>query len=94
MKTNKEKQIKTVDAQGRTLGRVASEVAGLLLGKNKTSFERNVYSGSPVKVINASKLNITTKKLAEIYHTRYSGIPGGLRVISGTETLEKRGLKE
>ncbi|MEK7219534.1 MAG: uL13 family ribosomal protein, partial [Patescibacteria group bacterium] len=40
------------------------------------------------------KLNITTKKLAEIYHTRYSGIPGGLRVISGTETLEKRGLKE
>lgn len=87
-------EIKIVDAGGRTLGRVASEVAGLLLGKNKTSFERNVYSGSPVKVINASKLKITVKKLAEIFHTRYSGIPGGLRVIHGTETLEKRGLKE
>jgi large subunit ribosomal protein L13 len=95
MKTVKTKtEIKTVNAEGRTLGRVASEVAGLLLGKNKTSFERNVYSGSPVKVINASKLTITAKKLEEIYHTRYSGIPGGLRIISGTETEEKRGLKE
>lgn len=86
--------IKTIDASGRTLGRVASEVAGLLMGKNKTSFERNVYSGSPVKVLNASKLRITTKKLAEIYHMRYSGIPGGLRILSGTETAEKMGLKE
>jgi large subunit ribosomal protein L13 len=94
MKTKKEKEIKTVDAAGRTLGRVASEVAGFLLGKNKASFERHTYSGSAVKVVNASKLNITAKKLAEIYHTRYSGIPGGLRITSGTETLEKRGLKE
>lgn len=95
MKTVKTKtEIRTVNAEGRTLGRVASEVAGLLLGKNKTSFERNVYSGSPVKVINASKLTITAKKLAEIYHTRYSGIPGGLRIIHGAETLEKKGLKE
>lgn len=93
-KTQIKKEEKIVDAKGRTLGRVASEVAGLLLGKNKASFQRNIYSGSPVKVINASKLRITVKKLAEIYHTRYSGIPGGLRVISGTETLEKRGLKE
>lgn len=85
---------KIVDAKDRTLGRVASEVAGFLLGKNKTSFERNAYSGSPVKVINASKLRITVKKLAEIYHTRYSGIPGGLRITSGTETKEKIGLKE
>ncbi len=84
----------TVDASGRTLGRVASEVASFLMGKNKASFERNVYSGSPVKVVNASKLRITEKKLAEIFHTRYSGIPGGLRIIKGTETKEKEGLKE
>ena len=88
------KQLKTIDASGRTLGRVASEVAMSLMGKTKATFERNVYSGFPVKVINASKLRITPKKLETIYHTRYSGIPGGLRILSGTETAEKKGLKE
>jgi len=85
---------KTIDASGRTLGRVATEVAMSLMGKTKVTFQRNVYSGVPVKVVNASKLRITPRKLAEIYHTRYSGIPGGLRVLSGTETAEKKGYKE
>ncbi|MFZ2150247.1 MAG: uL13 family ribosomal protein [Minisyncoccia bacterium] len=85
---------KTIDAEGRTLGRVASEVAMSLMGKTKATFERNKYSGFPVKVVNASKLRITAKKLEEIFHTRYSGIPGGLRILKGTETAEKRGLKE
>lgn len=87
-------EIKTIDASGRTLGRVASEVATFLMGKNKASYQRNAYSGSPVKVVNASKLRITNRKLEEIYHTRYSGIPGGLRILKGTETAEKKGLKE
>ena len=47
---------KTIDAEGRTLGRVASEVATILMGKNKPTFERHVYSGFPVEVVNASKL--------------------------------------
>ena len=93
-KTKKVVDIKIIDASGRTLGRVASEVAMSLMGKTKATFERNVYSGFPVKVINANKLRITPKKLDEIYHTRYSGIPGGLRVLKGTETAEKKGLKE
>src|SRR6185369_16645723 len=88
------KELKTIDASGRTLGRVASEVAMSLMGKTKATFERNKYSGFPVKVVNASKLEITTKKLAEIQHARYSGIPGGLRIMKGTETAEKKGLKE
>jgi len=88
------KELKTIDASGRTLGRVASEVAMSLMGKTKATFERNKYSGFPVKVVNASKLKITTKKLAEIQHARYSGIPGGLRIMKGTETAEKKGLKE
>lgn len=92
--TPKDTNIKTIDAAGRTLGRVASEVAMTLMGKTKATFERNKYSGFPVKVINASKLKITVKKLEEIFHTRYSGIPGGLRILKGTETAEKRGLKE
>jgi large subunit ribosomal protein L13 len=88
------KEEKIIDASGRTLGRVASEVAMSLMGKTKATFERNIYSGLPVKVVNATKLRITEKKLAEIYHTRYSGIPGGLRILSGTETASKLGLKE
>ncbi len=85
--------IKTIDAQNRTLGRVASEVAMSLMGKTKASFERNKYSGIPVRVINASKIRITAKKLESIYHTRYSGIPGGLRILRGRETAAKLGLK-
>lgn len=88
------KELKTIDASGRTLGRVASEVAMSLMGKTKATFERNKYSGFPVLVTNASKLKITAKKLEEIYHHRYSGIPGGLRTTHGTETAEKKGLKE
>jgi large subunit ribosomal protein L13 len=86
--------IKTIDASGRTLGRVASEVAMSLMGKTKATFERNTYSGFPVKVTNASKIRITAKKLESIYHTRYSGIPGGLRILKGTETAEKMGMRE
>lgn len=93
-KATTKKETKIVDASGRTLGRVSTEIAMLLMGKTQASFERNVYSGLPVKVTNASKIKITTKKLEEIYHTRYSGIPGGLRIIKGTETKEKVGMGE
>ena len=93
-KQEKKKEEKVIDGQGRTLGRVASEVAMYLMGKTKASFERNVYSGIPVKVINAAKIKITAKKLDEINHKRYSGMRGGLRILKGTETMEKKGMKE
>ena len=88
------KDIKIIDASGRTLGRVSSEIAMSLMGKTSAKFQRHVYSGFPVKVINASKLRITAKKLDEIVHKRYSGYRGGLRILKGTETAEKKGLKE
>ena len=94
MKKVQKTEEKTIDASGKTLGRVASEIAVVLMGKNKASFKRNVFSGSFVKVINSSKVKITQKKLEEIYHTRYSGYRGGLRILKGTETKEKKGLKE
>ncbi len=94
VKQVKKTEVKVIDAQGKILGRVASEAAMTLMGKTKASFERNTYCGFPVKIINASKLSITPKKLTQIYHTRYSGIPGGLRVLPGTETAMKKGLKE
>ena len=94
MKPMIKKETKTIDAAGRTLGRVATEVAMSLMGKTSAKFERNTYSGFPVTVTNASKLRITTKKLDEIVHKRYSGYRGGLRILKGTETAEKKGLKE
>ena len=93
-KQEKKKEEKVIDASDRTLGRVASEIASFLMGKNSASYERHLYKGFPVKVVNASKLKITAKKLEEIYHTRYSGYRGGLRILKGTETAEKKGLKE
>lgn len=96
-KTAKPKEkavLKTVDATGLTLGRVATTAAVSLLGKDRVTFERHVYSGSPVKVINASKIRITAKKLEEIYHTRYSGIPGGLKIMKASYTVATKGMKE
>ncbi len=90
----KETTEKTIDASGRTLGRVASEVAKYLMGKDKPSYERHKYSGSPVKVTNAGKIRITERKLDEIYHTRYSGIPGGLRVMKASYTKATKGMRE
>ncbi len=88
------KEVRVIDASGRTLGRLATEVAVSLMGKDKPMFQRNSYSGAPVKVVNAGKIKITNKKLSELYHTRYSGIPGGLKVMTGHYTLEKKGMKE
>lgn len=85
---------KTIDASGRTLGRVASEIAVSLMGKDKTSFKREVFSGAPVKVLNAGKIRITSKKLSEISHNRYSGYPGGLKTMSGAHTVKTKGMKE
>lgn len=92
-KTTK-KETKIIDAADKTLGRVASEVAMHLMGKTAASFERNKYSGFPVTIVNASKISITPKKLETITHKRYSGIPGGLRVMSAAETATKKGMKE
>lgn len=86
--------MKTIDASGRTLGRVASEAAVMLMGKSSARFERNVYSGFPVKIVNVSKIRITARKLEEIKHKRYSGNPGGLRITSAKETVEKKGYPE
>lgn len=94
MKKTDNKEIKTIDAKGRTLGRVASEAAVYLLGKNKATFERHVYSGFPVKVINAGMIKITPKKLESITHIRYSGYPGGQTVTKASKTKEKKGMRE
>ena len=85
---------KMIDATGRTLGRVASLAAVSLMGKDSPSFKREAFSGAPVMVKNAGKIRITTKKLEELSHNRYSGYPGGLKTHSGAHTAKTKGMRE
>lgn len=84
----------TIDAQGKRLGRIASEVAALLRGKGSVSFKPNVLPDISVEIMNASRVAIQEKKLAEKKYQRYSGYPGGLKEIRLKELLQKRGYPE
>lgn len=90
---NKKEEL-IIDAEGKSLGRVATMVATSLMGKDSPFYERNKFSGRPVKVVNSSKIKITNKKLDSIKHKRYSGYPGGLRVMSASHTIGKKGWSE
>ncbi len=68
-----------VDVSGLVLGRVASDIAYLLRGKNKSYFVHNLDCGDYVVVINASKVAVTGKKETDKTYTRYSGYPSGLK---------------
>src|SRR5256886_11877788 len=74
-----------VDADGATLGRLATEVATLLRGKHKASFTPHLDTGDPVIIVNAAKIRVTGNKLQSKTYVRHSGYPGGLR----SETLER-----
>ncbi len=81
-----------VDANGETLGRLATKVAGLLMGKHKPSFTPGVEMGDFVIVINAQKITVTgtkthTKLTEKMYH-HHSGYPGGLKTISLRDQLQ------
>jgi len=73
-----------VDADGATLGRLATEVAALLRGKHKATFSPHLDTDDPVIVVNAAKVRVTGNKLQAKRYVRHSGYPGGLR----SETLE------
>ncbi len=79
-----------VDASGEILGRLASRIARVLLGKHKPSFTPGVELGDFVVVVNAGKLRVTGKKLTEKMYYRHSGYPGGLKAISLKDQLAKR----
>lgn len=68
-----------IDARGKILGRLATEVATLLMGKSKPYFVRNLDCGDYVVVINAKDIKVTGKKEKQKIYTRYSGYPGGLK---------------
>ena len=68
-----------VDAKGKTLGRLAAQIANILSGKNKPEFTPNADMGDFVVVVNASEVNVTGKKLDQKLYYRHSGYPGGIK---------------
>jgi large subunit ribosomal protein L13 len=79
-----------VDAAGKTLGRLATEVATLLRGKHKPTYTPHIDTGDFVIVINASQVNLTGKKLEQKRYYRHSGYPGGLKSILAGELRASR----
>ena len=79
-----------VDASGKTLGRLATQIADRLRGKNKPTFTPHVDTGDFVVVVNAEKIAVTGKKLDEKMYHRHSGYPGGLRSRSLRDQLERQ----
>ena len=76
-----EKKWYVVDADGKTLGRLSTQIATILRGKHKPEFTPHVDTGDFVVVVNAEKVVLTGKKLDQSFHTHYTGYPGGLRQI-------------
>jgi large subunit ribosomal protein L13 len=79
-----------VDAEGQTLGRLASEVAAILRGKNKPYYTPNIDTGDFVIVINADKIKLTGKKLIQKKYYTYSGYPGGLKETQYKDLIAKK----
>ncbi|OGE37744.1 50S ribosomal protein L13 [Candidatus Daviesbacteria bacterium RIFCSPLOWO2_01_FULL_39_12] len=84
------RQKHTIDASGKILGRLATEVATLLMGKNKPSFVPYLDTGDFVMVTNAAKVVVSGKKSVSKKYTRHSGYPGGLKVETFEKLLNRR----
>ncbi|MBO8172797.1 MAG: 50S ribosomal protein L13 [Bacillaceae bacterium] len=82
-----------VDAEGKTLGRLASQVASILRGKHKPEYTPHVDTGDFVIVINAEKVRLTGKKMSQKMYYRHSGYPGGLKKATAAEMLQRRPVK-
>jgi large subunit ribosomal protein L13 len=77
------------DAQGQTLGRLATRVATILRGKHKPNFTPHVDCGDYVIIVNAEKIHVTGQKMTQKKYYRHSGYPGGLRVVTLRDQLQK-----
>ncbi len=79
-----------VDAEGKVLGRLASDVALILMGKHRPEYTPHVDTGDFVVITNAEKVLMTGGKAAKRHKTRYSGYPGGLRIESYASLLKRK----
>jgi large subunit ribosomal protein L13 len=87
---DRERNWLVVDAAGKTLGRLATQVADVLRGKRKPEYTPHVDTGDFVVVINAEKIAVTGNKLADKRYYRHSGYPGGLKSRTLGDMLERR----
>ncbi|MCT4544389.1 MAG: 50S ribosomal protein L13 [Vallitalea sp.] len=79
-----------VDAEGQTLGRLSSEIAKVLIGKNKPIYTPHVDTGDHVVVINADKVVLTGKKLEQKLYRYHTGHPGGLKEIKYKDMMKNK----
>jgi large subunit ribosomal protein L13 len=79
-----------VDAQGKTLGRLATQIADVLRGKRKPSYTPHIDTGDFVIVVNAEKIAVTGNKRADKLYHRHSGYPGGLRTRTFEQMITRR----
>ncbi len=78
-----------VDATGHTLGRLSSEIAAILRGKNKPTFTPHIDTGDYVIVVNADKIKVTGKKMSQKIYYKHSDYPGGMRETTLAEMMAK-----
>ena len=84
----------TINATDRPIGRVATEAATYLLGKDMPDFAKNVVAPVEVTIENAEKLKISEKKRSQKEYQRYSGYPGGQKIQSLQDLIDKKGYEE
>lgn len=84
----------TIDATNRPIGRVASEAATFLMGKNTPEFRRNIAPAVNVKVVHAAEMKISQKKLDEKTYISYSGYPGGQKVRPLSKIAKEKGYAD
>ena len=84
----------TLDAEKKKIGRIATQAAVYLMGKNLPAFKRNSIPDIVVEIKNTSKASIDDKKKLQKTYSRYSGYPGGLRQPTMEQVIEKKGYSE
>lgn len=83
-----------IDAKGRVPGRVATEIAVILMGKDRTDFARNRIPDVLVEVVSSSEMNLSAKKLREKMYSSHSGYPGALKRETQGHVVETKGPQE
>jgi large subunit ribosomal protein L13 len=78
-----------IDAEGQTLGRLATEIARRLRGKHKTEYTPHVDTGDYIVIVNAEKVKVTGRKATDKIYYRHTGFPGGLKEASFTQMIER-----
>ena len=84
----------TIDAQGKKIGRIASEAASILMGKKTVTFARNAVADAKIEIINAARADVSALKKTRDEYVTYTGSRGGLNKESLGHLIERRGMTE